>query len=230
MARVERTLVRIPLFQTLESQALQRLEALCTWREAAAGQWIVDQGAQGTSVFFVLWGRARVITSIARREIILRDLWEGEFFGELAALDGRPRSAGILAITDSALACLPASGFRRAIHDHPNVCDQVLSVLVGQIRSLANRATESSGLNVKHRLWAELLRLAKGGHATSGASVLSPPPTHAELAARVGSHREAVTRELNALEHDGLIARRRGAIEILDAMRLHNMVEEAGER
>jgi CRP/FNR family transcriptional regulator, cyclic AMP receptor protein len=128
------------------------------------------------------------------------------------------------------LACLPASGFRRAIHDHPDVCDQVLAVLVGQIRSLANRTTESSGLNVKHRLWAELLRLAEAGRAASGPPVVSPPPTHAELAARVGSHREAVTRELNALEHDGLIARRRGAIEILDATRLHRMVAEAGER
>jgi CRP/FNR family cyclic AMP-dependent transcriptional regulator len=230
MARVERTLLRVPLFQTLDGQALQRVEAQCTWREAAAGQWIVDQGAQGTSVFFVLRGRARVVTSIARREIILRDLRDGEFFGELAALDGQPRSAGILAITDSALACLPASGFRRAIHDHPDVCDQLLAVLVGQIRSLANRTTETSGLNAKHRLWAELLRLAEAGRAASGAPVVSPPPTHAELAARVGSHREAVTRELNALEHDGLIARRRGAIEILDAMRLHSMVEEAGER
>lgn len=230
MARIERTLASIPLFRALDRPALLRLEASCTWREAAAGQWIVDQGADGTAVFFVLRGRARVITSIAGREIILRDLRDGEFFGELAALDGQPRSAGIMAVTDSALACLPASGFRRAIHDHPDICDQLLAVLVGQIRALANRATESSGLNVKHRLWAELLRLAEAGRAASGAPVVSPPPTHAELAARVGSHREAVTRELNALEHDGLIARRRGAIELLDATRLRRMVAEAGGR
>jgi DNA-binding MarR family transcriptional regulator len=56
---------------------------------------------------------------------------------------------------------------------------------------------------------------------------VSPPPPHAELAARVASHREAVTRELSAMEKAGLIARRRGAIALLDPDRLRHMVEQA---
>jgi DNA-binding GntR family transcriptional regulator len=59
--------------------------------------------------------------------------------------------------------------------------------------------------------------------------VVSPPPTHAELAARVSGHREAVTRELGALERAGLIERRRGAIVLADAPRLHRMVEAAAQ-
>jgi len=230
MARAARTLAHIPLFRTLDQQALQRLEAICTWREATERQWIVDHGATGTDVFFVLHGQLRVIASVAGRDTILRDLRDGEFFGELAALDGQPRSAGILAVTHSTLACMPAKGFRRAIHEHPDVCDQILAVLVGQIRMLANRANETTGLSMKHRLWAELLRLASPGRTPPGLPIISPPPTHAELAARVASHREAVTRELNALERSGLIVRRRGAIELLDAGRLRQMVAEAGER
>jgi len=57
---------------------------------------------------------------------------------------------------------------------------------------------------------------------------VSPPPTHAELAARVSSHREAITRELNALARARLIERRRGAIVLLDAGRLRGMVSEPG--
>jgi DNA-binding MarR family transcriptional regulator len=59
--------------------------------------------------------------------------------------------------------------------------------------------------------------------------VLSPPPTHAEIAGRIGSHREAVTRQLSALERQGLILRRRGGIALLDAERLRRMVAEATE-
>jgi CRP/FNR family cyclic AMP-dependent transcriptional regulator len=223
------TLAQFPLFRTLDQQSVQRLENACSWRRAAAKEWVVDHEAQGTDVFLVLQGHVRVIVSIGGRDTILRDIQAGEFFGELAALDLKPRSAGIVAITDSLLACLPAAAFHRAIHEHPEVCDQVLAILVGQIRMLANRASESSGLSMRYRLLAELLRLARPIASTPDTPVVSPPPTHAELAARVSSHREAVTRELSALERAGLIARRRGAIVLLEAARLRQMVAEATE-
>jgi CRP/FNR family cyclic AMP-dependent transcriptional regulator len=229
MPQTTRTLGRIPLFRTLAPQDLQRVENSCSWRQVAAQEWVVDLEGEGTDVFFVLHGHLRVVVSVGGRETILRDLKGGEFFGELAALDLKPRSAGILAIANSLLARMPAAAFRHVIHEHPDVCDQVLAVLVGQIRTLANRANEVSGLTMKYRLWAELLRLARPGQAAPDLFVISPPPTHSELAARVSSHREAVTRELGALERAGLIIRRRGAISLLDAERLRRMVAEAIE-
>ena len=159
MTRVARTLARIPLFRTLDPASVRRLDGICGWREARAKQWIVDRELMCTEVYFVLHGTLRVIVSAAGRETILRDLRPGEYFGELAALDGQPRSAGILAVTDATLAAMPAAAFRRAIDDHPDVCDQILAVLVGQIRMLANRANEMTGLSMKQRLWAELLRV-----------------------------------------------------------------------
>jgi CRP-like cAMP-binding protein len=224
-----RAFAHFPLFRTLDQPDLERIESACSWRRVAAREWVVDHEAQGTDVFLVLQGHVRVVVSAGGRETILRDIQAGEFFGELAALDLKPRSAGIVAITDSLLACLPAAAFRRAIHAHPEVCDQVLANLVGQIRMLANRASESSGLSMRHRLLAELLRLARPLASTPDGPVVSPPPTHAELAARVSSHREAITRELSALERAGLIARRRGGIVLLDAARLQRMVAEATE-
>jgi CRP-like cAMP-binding protein len=229
MQTVTRTLASVPLFRSLERRDMQRIEASCVLFRVAAKEWVVDYQAQDTDVFFVLQGQVRVVVSTAGRETILRDIQAGEFFGELAALDLKPRSAGIIAVTDATLVRMPSPAFRQAIHRHPDICDQVLAVLVREIRTLANRANEMSGLSMKPRLWAELLRLARASPTAPEERVISPPPTHAELAARVSSHREAVTRELSALERAGLVARRRGAIVLLDADRLRRMVAEATE-
>ena len=228
MIQTIETLARIPLFRSLDGDAVRRLDARCTWRRAAAKGWVLDYGSGGTDLFFVLQGHVRVSIAAAGREVILRDIRDGEFFGELAAIDQQPRSAGILAITDTLVARMTAGVFRQVVHEHPDVCDLLLQTLVAQVRMLANRANEQSNLGVRQRLYAELLRLARkpmgGGHP-----VVSPPPTHAELAARVSSHREAITRELNALERGQLIERRRGAVVLLDAERLRGMVAGFGE-
>ena len=223
MAQPAETLARIPLFRSLEASAVQRLNAGCIWRRVSAKEWVLDYGEGGTDLFFVLHGHVRVIIPGAAREVILRDIREGEFFGELAAIDQQPRSSGILAVTDTLVARMPAGLFRHLVHEHPDVCDQLLQTLVSQIRMLANRANEQSSLGVRQRLYAELLRLAR---PAAGGPVVSPPPTHAELAARVSSHREAITRELNALARNRLIERRRGAIVLLDVERLSGMVRE----
>lgn len=230
MIQAIETLARIPLFRSLDGDAVRRLDAQCTWRRAVAKEWVLDYESGGTDLFFVLQGHVRVsIAAAAGREVILRDIRDGEFFGELAAIDQRPRSAGIVAITDTLVARMTAGVFRQVVHEHPDVCDQLLHTLVAQVRMLANRANEQSNLGVRQRLYAELLRLARAPTGGGGHPVVSPPPTHAELAARVSSHREAITRELNALERGQLIERRRGAIVLLDAERLRGMVAGLGE-
>jgi CRP-like cAMP-binding protein len=229
MTQFRNSLAAVPLLRSVDPDELRRLEARCTWRRVSAREWVLDHQASGTDTFFLLQGIVRVSVSAAGRETILRDIRAGEFFGELAALDGRPRSAGIMAVTDAVLASMPAGVFREVIHRYPDVCDQVLACLVREIRTLANRTNETAGLSLKPRLWAELLRLARPASAGGPGMVVSPPPTHAELAARVSGHREAVTRELGALERAGLIERRRGAIVLADAPRLHRMVEAAAQ-
>ncbi len=224
MSATTDTLGRVPLFRSLAPAATQRLDRACAWRRAQAREWVLDYQAGGTDLYFVVRGHVRVVIAGAERETILRDIRDGEFFGELAAIDRQPRSAGIVAMTDTVLAVMPAEVFRQAVHEHPDVCDQVLAALVAQVRTLANRANEASCLTVKHRIYAELLRLSRPG--ISG-PVVSPPPTHAELAGRVNSHREAVTRELGAMDRAGLIERRRGAIVLLNADRLRQEVAEA---
>jgi CRP/FNR family transcriptional regulator, cyclic AMP receptor protein len=219
------SLARTLLFSSLDAKDVKALDSRCIWRKVSAGEWVINDQSDGTGVFFVLRGRARVVIGTLGREIILRDIPEGEYFGELSAIDGRPRSAGILAMTDTVVARMSAEVFREMIHRYPSVCDKVLTTLAAGIRALDNRANEQVNFDVRERLCAELLRLSR---TTEAGIVVSPPPTHAELAARIGTHREAVTKLLNALERDGSISRKRGAIALTNAERLRLVVAKAG--
>ena len=218
------TLARQPLFAALPPADIAVLDRQSRWRRAQGGSWLFDFGHGGTDVYFVLQGRLRVMLSSAGREVILRDLVEGDFFGELAAIDERPRSAGILAVTDAVVGQLSAAQFRAAVHAHPSVCDGVLRRLSGEIRKLANQVDEFSNLTVALRLRAELLRLSRPKGSDGPIRIISPPPTHAELAARIATHREGVAREMKALERAGLVERRRGALALLDPEALQRAV------
>lgn len=178
-------------------------------------------------MFFVVSGSVRVMIQSAGREVLFRQINGGEFFGELAAIDGQPRSSGIVAMTDVMIARMPASVFRTAVHAHSAVCDRLLGILAGQIRSLANRVNEFSTLDVRYRIYAELLRLSRPEPGSESRAIISPPPVHAEIAARVSTRRESVARELKELERSGLIERRRGAIALSDTGRLRDLIEEA---
>src|SRR5262249_2572733 len=116
-----------------------------------------------------------------------------------------------------------------AVHSYPDVCDQLLALLASQIRMLANRVNEFTTLDARHRIYAELLRLSRPETGRPGQAMVSPPPAHAEIAARVSIRREAVTRELKSLERAGLIERRRGALVLTDTRRLRQLIEQASE-
>ena len=190
----------------------------------------MDYQDVSNDVFFIVSGTVRVkLQSVSGRAALLREINAGDFFGELAAIDGEPRSAGIIAVTDVTVARMPASVFRTAIHSHPDVCDQLLALLAGQVRMLANRVNEFTTLDARHRIYAELLRLSRPETGRPGQAVVSPPPVHAEIAARVSIRREAVAREFKSLERVGLIARRRGALVLTDTARLRQLIAQASE-
>jgi CRP-like cAMP-binding protein len=99
--------------------------------------------------------------------------------------------------------------------------------MVGVIRTLNERVVEFSTLGVKDRIHAELLRLAQAGRIVEGSGRISPPPTHAEIAARISTHREAVTRELKKLEREGIIEKTKGSIVIIDIEKFEKVVSNA---
>jgi CRP-like cAMP-binding protein len=100
----------------------------------------------------------------------------------------------------------------------------ILRHLTTQVRALTERVFEFSTLAVRNRVHAELVRLARD-HGGNDA-VIRPAPTHTEIASRISTHREAVTRELNRLEDLGLIVREGRSLRVHDLERLQAMVED----
>jgi CRP/FNR family transcriptional regulator, cyclic AMP receptor protein len=126
---------------------------------------------------------------------------KGMMLGEIAAIDGLPRSASVEASATSIIAKLPRKRFLALMEEHPGFALAVARQLAGHVRRLTTRVFEFSTMAVRQRLRAELLRLASPGADDS--AVIAHLPTHAELASRISTHREAVSREMAWLEGHG---------------------------
>ena len=155
------------------------------------------------------------------------ELGSGEVFGEYAAIDHRPRSASVEARTSCLIASMPASAFRAILETQPKVTLAVLMQLVKRTRTVTRRIYEFSTLHVDNRIQAEVLRLATVAGRDGKSARIVPAPTHVEIASRVSTHREAVTREFNRLTRIGLITRSGDALLISDVERLAQMVRDA---
>jgi len=217
-----RTLAKVPIFAGLTVEDIRALDSRCLWRKVAGGEWVIDYQSEGADVYFVFSGLARVVIVSSGREMILRDIREGEYFGHYSAIDGKARSAAIVAVTDSVVARMSAAVLWESIHRHVSVREMILRDLVTDIRTANQRVHEQANYDVRKRLCAELIRLSRT--TGEGRVVVSPPPTHAEFAARISTHREAVTKTLSALEREGLIARSPSAIVLTDAARLRRIL------
>jgi CRP-like cAMP-binding protein len=219
-------LAKVTLLRGIDPKDLAVLERRCQWRHAKAKEWLIETDDVGTDIFFLTSGVVRVlITPTPDREIILADINAGGYFGEMAAIDGQPRSAGILAITDATIAIMSAPVFRDVLRAHPDISEQLLKQLVGRIRTLDQRINEFSSMDVKHRIYAELLRRSRPDPDNERQALVSPPPVHADIAARVSTRREMVARELKSLERAGLLMKRRGAFVITNVPELVRMVQ-----
>jgi CRP/FNR family transcriptional regulator, cyclic AMP receptor protein len=227
IAVVPYTLSGIAIFVGLTPEALEAVHRRCSWRRYEAGDPIVDYLDSSDDVFFVTAGEASVtIYSVAGQAVSFRSLGPGEIFGEYAAIDGEPRSASVEARTNCLIASTPGREFRELLETEPVVARAVMKGLVRNVRSLTKRVYEFSTLAVNNRIQAELLRLASLAPQEGKGARLEPAPTHAEIASRVSTHREAVTRELNRLARIGIIERQHGTLIIWDLDRLATMLHE----
>ncbi len=224
---VTNTLAAHPCFKTLDPGACRILDRQCIWLKTSAGAWLVDQSAHDRDVYFVMTGHLRAVLNMARQDLIFNEMHAGSIFGEMAAFDGAPRAASVFAVTDSVVAKMPGPVFVETMFSHRPLAEAVVQTLIERLRAMSERVGELGALNVRARVHAELLRLARPDRADPKRAVIITPPNQSELAARINTRRETVSRELNAMERMGLIERRRGAIVITDALRLSAAIEAA---
>jgi len=201
-------------------------------RRCSEGELILDYEDASNDVYLIISGAVRVLIRTPNgKEMLLADLGAGEFFGETAAIDGSARSANVTTTMTSELIVIPRAEFLAAVHGTPAVCDRVLHLLVNRIRDLNERMFQRNVLDVRHRLYADLLRLSRPREAKSEQTgeqrILSPPPPHHDLAARIGCRREQVSREISAMESEGLAEKTRGGLVILRPAELARRVAAA---
>jgi CRP/FNR family cyclic AMP-dependent transcriptional regulator len=222
------SLARIPFFKDLTDLDTAKFDRRCNWKRAEENETIVDYEDKSSDVYFLVTGQVRVlIRTPAGKEIILAEMGAGQFFGELAAIDGVERSANVTALTRSELCIMPATVFREIIFSSQGACEKVLRLLSGRIREGNARLTEHSVFDLKHRLYAELLRLAHPRSGHPGQKIITPPPFHHVIAARIGCRREQVTREFTAMVNEGIAEKNRGGLVLLKPQTLEARLVEA---
>ncbi len=221
------TLAGVEIFSRLGQAERDAIARRCRGRRYLAGHEILHHRDTGDDVHFLVSGRVRAtIFSASGKEVAFRDLGPGEIFGELSAIDHQPRSANVIALEESSVLSMSSAAFLTSMREYPEVAIALMSNLTALVRHLSERVVEFSTLGVNNRIHAELLRLANAGKPVGAKVEIESLPTHAEIANRISTHREAVTKEINRLASQGLLEKRRGALVIRDVGKLAEMVSD----
>lgn len=194
-------LKEIPLFNGLPDRHARHLSGGFIVRSVNRGETIFYQSDNSTDLYIVLEGAVKAsLLNQDGEELILATFCKGDFFGEMSLLDGKPRSATMIAIEESTLGILRREKFLFAVKDDPMIAIDLLSAIVQRMR-MANGMIESLAfLDVSQRLVKLLLQIAKTeGHKDKGGFFRIKKITHRELAAHTGASRESITKVMKVL-------------------------------
>lgn len=217
----------IVLLADLDGDARSALATRCTWRTYSQAQEIISKENDAQDVYFIASGSARVVNwSYTGREVSFEDIAAGGTFGELAAIDGAPRSASVIALETTEVGSVDPTTFMAVILENPATARRLMERLTAIIRRSTERIFDLSVYGANIRIYADLLRLAKPDAENASGGAISPIPIHSDIAARVSTTRETVARVLGDLSRRELVIREKDRLIIPDTDRLAEMVEE----
>jgi CRP-like cAMP-binding protein len=212
-------LARCRLFAGMSHDSLEAIARSLRARRFRRGEVLFHEGDPGDSLFVVASGAVKVVVpSEDGDEAILATLRRGDFLGELALLDGAPRSASAIALEPTETLALPREQFRALVASEPALREALLASLAGELRRLTTHVAELHFLDLTGRLAARLARLAEddGERLADGAIRLDAPLTQGDLAAMIGATRQSVNKLLGEFEADGLIRLESNSIVVPD--------------
>ena len=211
------TLRNVRLFESLDEDELNALSELTFIRTFEKDNVIIWAEDEGDALFIIADGQVKVsIVSEDGREVILSLLSRNAVFGELSLLDGRPRSANVIAIEETKLVMLRRSDFLELITKTPSIAVALLAELASRLRKTDRQIEGLALLDVASRISDTLLQLAiEQGVDSDLGIVVENRPTHQELANMSGTTRETVSRVLKRLEKQGYLKSEGRKITIL---------------
>jgi CRP-like cAMP-binding protein len=225
-------LARCPLFVGVLPEDLRDVARHLRRRRFRRGEVIFHQGDPGDALHIVASGSVKIaLPSAEGEEAIIATIHAGDFFGELALLDGAPRSATAAAVEVTETLSLPRETFLEEIGRSASLRDVLLRSLAGELRRLTGHVEELHFLDLAGRLASRLLSLARdaepGPQRTPQGTLeatLDWPFTQSDLAAMIGATRQSVNRLLSDLVERGLIRIDRDTLVITDLERLERQV------
>jgi CRP/FNR family cyclic AMP-dependent transcriptional regulator len=215
----------VGLLRTLDEAAIRSLEQRSTWRRFARGEQILDRDSASRDVFLVVEGCVEVVNySLAGQEVAFSAVSQGGYFGEMAAIDGKHRSANVVAAENSLLLVVPPELFMTILNENPLAAMEVLRRLSHIVRTVDDRIMDLSTLRAVQRVYVEILRLCETDEVT-GRCLVRALPVQRDLARRASTTRETVSRVFAELKRAGIAERKGRVLHIHDKERLEEMVE-----
>jgi CRP/FNR family transcriptional regulator, cyclic AMP receptor protein len=197
----------VPLFSRLGEPSLDAILRLTRRKKFRKDDVIFHEKEVGDSLFVILHGRVKVaIFGDDGKEVTLSILSEGDFFGEMSVLDLEPRSATTIAEEECELLSLQRDDFMRALEHDPGISASLIQVLANRLRKANHQISTLALLDVYGRVARVIQELAEEeGKRLKDGRVVVRRPTHMDIAHRIGSSRETVTRMMRDLEESGQI-------------------------
>jgi len=217
------TLIRqIPLFKTLNEESIADLSASLRRMSLKQGKTLFHKGDEGTALYIVQKGTIKIVLpSRIGDEIIVTIFSEGDFFGEMALLDGEPRSADAIAIEASEVYVLKRNDFLVFLQSNVSAIESILSLLSKRLRSTDELLEDTCFLNISVRLAKKLVELAAShGQQEKDVIHINLSLTQKELGDMIGATRESINKELKLLREKQIIKTNGNKIQILDLDKL----------
>ncbi|WP_339632392.1 Crp/Fnr family transcriptional regulator [uncultured Sneathiella sp.] len=208
---------KIELLKELTPQERAGIASKCAWRTFGANEQILERSTDSRDMFFVVEGSVNIVNyGVSGREVTYASVGEGQYFGELSAIDGHARSANVVANTRCLLASLSPELFQELLMQNPAIMMSVLQRLVRIIRINDDRILDLSTLGAVQRVCQELLRMAEPDPVTANSWLIYPMPTQSVIASRVSTTRETVARVLGQLSHEGMVLKKGKTLYLKD--------------
>jgi CRP-like cAMP-binding protein len=197
----------VPIFSELTEADFSSLAKVANRRRYPKDSVVFFENEQGDFFFMILEGRIKVtILGDDGREVILSLLGSGDFFGEMALLDNEPRSATAIAVEDTELLSLHRNDFQAVLSDNRSITVGLIKVLTARLRRANHQISTLALLDVYGRVARVIVDMAREeGRRLKDGRIAFRRATHQEIANRIGTTRETVTRMLKDLERQGMI-------------------------
>lgn len=217
-------LAAIPMFADLSAENLETLAGMVQYRKYPKGAFIVGQNELGTSMFLLVSGRVKVsLANPVGKELVLNYLEAPAHFGEMALVDGQPRSSDIIAVTDVEAFSLDGKDLSAAIQLQPKLALSLIATLSRRLRHTINRLEDMAFHDATHRVMRVILNVATAGLETRGAPIVQGM-THYDIATLAGTSRETASRVVSALARDEIVTTK-GRTIVVDLARLTERLE-----